>query len=264
VSDDRAGGRFTSTGVLVDLPEEVRLADVLTKLALSLLNEKSLKDDLERLARVVCNLIDNCSGASVSMLVEGEPSTVAVTDRVSLQLDLIQYDNNDGPCVTALGGEAIRIGFIPADERFPHFAVGAADRRVLSVLSTPAIDHGSVVGSLNLYSHEEDAFDDKDRDTASIVAAEIACALMKSAVLSQATELRDQLQEQHDTAALVSMAQGVLMAVHSCSQAQARDLIVLAAEENRETLVTVAERILSTVDRDGQATDVDRSSAIDI
>jgi AmiR/NasT family two-component response regulator len=96
------------------------------------------------------------------------------------------------------------------------------------------------------------------------VAAEIACALMKSAVLSQATELRDQLQEQLDTAALVSMAQGVLMAVHSCSQAQARDLIVLAAEENRETLVTVAERILSTVDRDGQANDVDRSSAIDI
>lgn len=62
----------------------------------------------------------------------------------------------------------IRIGFAPTDQRFPHFAVGAADQRVLSVLSTPAIDHGSVVGSLNLYSHREEPFEQRDRDTAAI------------------------------------------------------------------------------------------------
>ena len=60
-----------------------------------------------------------------------------MTDRVALQMDLVQYDNNEGPCITALTGETIRIGFAPTDQRFPHFAVGAADRRVLSVLSTP-------------------------------------------------------------------------------------------------------------------------------
>jgi GAF domain-containing protein len=247
----------------VEIPEEVRLADVLTKLALSLINERSLKSDLDRLARVVCNLIPDSSGASVSMVVEGEPSTVAVTDRVALQLDLIQYDNNEGPCVAALGGEAVRIGFVPADQRFPHFAIGAADRRVLSVLSTPAIDHGKVVGSLNVYSQVEDAFDDEDRHTALIIAAEVANALVKSAVLSEATSLRDQLQEQHDSAALVSMAQGVLMAIHDCSQAQAHDLITGAAEANNERIVTVAERILSTVDRNERPASEARSTAVD-
>jgi hypothetical protein len=237
----------------VEIPEEVRLADALTKLALSLLNERSLKSDLERLARVGCELIPECSGASVSMVVEGETSTVAVTDRVSLQLDLIQYDNNEGPCVAALGGEAVRIGFIPADQRFPHFAIGAADRRVLSVLSTPAIDHGKV----------EDAFDDGARHTALIIAAEVANALVKSAVLSEASSLRDQLQEQHDSAALVSMAQGVLMATHDCSKAQAHDLITSAAEANNERIVTVAERILSTIDRNERPASEGRSTAVD-
>jgi len=234
----------------MDQPDEVRLADALTRLALSLFNEKSLKSDLERLARVACRLIDNCSGASVSMLVEGEPSTIAVSDRLALELDLVQYDHNEGPCIAALGGEAVRIGFIPADQRFPHFAIGAADRRVASVLSTPAIDHGNVVGSLNVYSQAEDAFGDDDRDTALIVAAEIAHALIKSAVLGEATRIRDQLQEQHDAATLVSRAQGLLMGLHDCSQAQADDLIRRAAETNHEPLAIVAERILSTVEQD--------------
>jgi GAF domain-containing protein len=247
----------------MESPEEVRLADTLTKLALSLLSEKSLKSDLDRLARLGCQLIPNCSGASVSMVVEGEPSTVAVTDRVSLELDLVQYECHDGPCVTALGGEAVRIGFIPSDGRFPHFAIGAADRRVLSVLSTPAIDHGTVVGSLNVYSHLQDAFSDDDRDTALIMAAEIAHALIKSAVISDATELRDQLQEQHDSATLVSRALGVLMGLHGCSQAQADDLIRRAAESNREPLVIVAERILSSVERDGDTGSEFRPGEVD-
>jgi len=99
---------------------------------------------------------------------------------------MVQYDNGEGPCLAALGGDWVRVGYIPADERFPHFATGAADRRVLSVLSTPAIDHGLVVGSLNLYSRALEAFDERAQDTARVIAAEVAHALIKSAVLGTA------------------------------------------------------------------------------
>jgi GAF domain-containing protein len=120
-----------------------------------------------------------------------------MTDRVTLQFDLVQYDAGDGPCVAALGGEMIRIGYLAADERFPRFARGAADRPVQSVLSTPAIDHGHVVGSLNPYSHDVDAFDDQTQDIALVMAAEVAHALVRSAVLSTARTTREQLQAQH-------------------------------------------------------------------
>jgi len=196
---------------------------------------------------VACRLIPECSGASISMLVEGEPSTVATTDRVALELDVAQYEGDDGPCVRALGGEMIRIGYIPVDERFPHFARGAADRRVLSVLSTPAIDHGDVVGSLNLYSRRQQGFDDGAEAVAQVIAAEVAHALVRSAVLSTARSTRERLQEQYDEHVLLSRAQGVLMALHDCSVAQADDLIRNAADRNGERLITTAERILSTV-----------------
>lgn len=231
-------------------PDDLRLSEALTSLAVALLNDKTLKGSLERLARVACRIIPTCSGASISMLVEGEASTVATTDKVALELDLAQYDGDDGPCVKALGGEMIRVGYIPADERFPHFARGAADRRVLSVLSTPAIDHGNVVGSLNLYSRRADGFDDEAEAVALVIAAEIAHALVRSAVLGTARATRDQLQEEHDEHVLVSRAQGVLMALHECSAAQADDLIRNAADHNGERLIATAERILSTVRTD--------------
>jgi GAF domain-containing protein len=243
----------------VDARDNPRLADVLKDLAMAILTDTSLKADLERLARLACRLIDACSGASISMLIDGEPSTVATTDRVTLELDMVQYDNDEGPCVAALrGGDAIRIGFLPNDERFPHFAVGAADRRVLSVLSTPAIDHGTIVGSLNVYSRQAEAFERQAHDIALVIAAEVANAVVKSFALGTAHNARDMIQEQHDETVLFSQAQGVLMAVHDCSSAQARDLIERAAGSNGERLITTAERILATARQE-----IDASSAQD-
>jgi GAF domain-containing protein len=235
-------------------PEDVQLGQLLTSLAVALLKDTTLKADLERLSGVACRIIERCSGASVSMLVEGEPTTVAVTDRVSLELDLVQYEDGDGPCIAALGGEMIRIGYLARDERFPHFAQGAADRRVQSVLSTPAIDHGQVVGSLNVYSRHVDAFDDRARDMALVMAAEIAHALVRSAVLSTARTTRDRLQERHDETILVGRAEGVLIALQECSLAQAHDLIRNAAHSNGEQLRATAERILETVHDDTETT----------
>jgi GAF domain-containing protein len=237
----------------VDADENPKLANVLRDLAVALLTDTSLKADLERLARLACRLVETCSGASISMLVDGAPSTVATTDRVALELDMVQYEHDEGPCVAALRGDVIRVGFLPADERFPHFAVGAADRRVLSVLSTPSIDHGTVVGSLNLYSRQPDGFDDHDRDVALVIAAEVATAVMKSFALGTARSARDLIQEQHDETVLVAQAQGVLMAVQDCSAAQARDLIERAAGTNGERLVTTAQRILATAREDVEA-----------
>jgi GAF domain-containing protein len=229
------------------MSEDEALMSALTELTIALLTERSLKADLNRLLRLVCRFIDGCSGASVSMMVDGKPSTVAVSDRVSLELDLAQYDAGDGPCVSALSGETIRIGYIPGEERFPHFAIGAADRRVLSSLSTPAMDHGTIVGSLNIYSHQENAFDVADERTAALFASEVTQALVKSSLFGKGSTIRDRLQEQHDEAVLVSRAEGLLMAVNECSAAQARDLIRGAAIENREEIIATAERILATL-----------------
>jgi GAF domain-containing protein len=230
-------------------PEETeRLTAALSALAAALLTEKTLKADLERLARLAVDLVADCSSASFTVLVDGEPTSLGVADRVALEIDMVQYDGGDGPCLAALNGDSIRIGFIPHDDQFPHFAIGAADRRVLSVLSTPVIDHGTVLGSLNMYSRTAESFADQaTHDTAAVLAAEAANAIIKSTFLDRARATRDQMQADHDEASQVARAQGVLMAIHDTSAAQALNLIRSAASDNGDRLIVIAERILATV-----------------
>ena len=228
-----------------DADLESELSQALNELAHVLLIDEQLDGNLQRILRLVCRLSSSCDGASISMLVDGEPTTAATTDRVVLELDLVQYENTEGPCLAALGGHMVRIGFVPTDERFPHFATGAADSRVLSVLSTPAIDHGFVVGSLNLYSYQADAFTGPEQQIALVFAAEVANAIVKSTTMRRARRTRDRVQQQHDERALVSRAQGVLMAIEECNAIQAHSLIANASRENNESLLDTACRILA-------------------
>ena len=86
------------------------------------------------------------------------------------------------------------------------------------------------------------------------MAGEVSHALVRSAVLGTARTTRDRLREQHDETTLMSQAEGVLMALHDCSVAQAHDLICNAAHSNGEHLRATAERILLAVCEDTEAT----------
>jgi len=230
----------------VDRFDNDKLTQALIKLSGILFTQRSLSEDLERLVRLAVQVIPQTSGVSISMLIEGGFATVATTDQVTLELDLVQYDHSEGPCVTALGGPIVRIGYIAADERFPHFAIGAADRRVLSSLSIPIQHEDTTVGSLNLYSHQANGFDQHAEDAAHVFAAEAALAIVNSTVFDQAHQIRADLQEANDQAAQVSTAQGLLMGAHQISAAQAKALIQSAADSNGERLFEAAKRILDT------------------
>jgi transcriptional regulator with GAF, ATPase, and Fis domain len=221
------------------------LTEALAQLAHAVLTTDHLSHSLERLALLAVEAIPACSAASFAMLVEGEPSTVVVSERAALELDLLQYEAGEGPCIACLGGSAIRIAFVPDDQRFPHFASGAADQRVLSVLSMPIDHQGAVVGSLNLYSRKADGFDEEAERSALVICAEAAVAIASSDIFRLANNVRDRLQNEHDLELQVSLAEGMMMVLHDCSATQARALLEGAAATNCETLLATAQRILA-------------------
>ncbi len=132
----------------------LELQAALAELALAVFTSHVLTESLDRLLGLACRLIPACASGSIAMLVDGQPTTTAVTDHVAFELDVVQYEAADGPCLTALGGRTVRFGILDETERFPHFAIGAADRRIRSVLSTPIRHGGGIIGTLNLYSRE--------------------------------------------------------------------------------------------------------------
>jgi GAF domain-containing protein len=230
-----------------------QLQAALAELALAVFTSRSLSENLGRLVGVACRLIPACASGSIALLVDGRPTTAAVTDHVAIELDVAQYDAGDGPCLTALGGQTVRFAVLEQSERFPHFAVGAADRRIRSVLSTPIRHDADIIGTLNLYSRDPDGFDEQAQRVADVTAAEAGTAILTSQMYQQARQRRDELQTVHDEDAQISQAQGALMAIELCSAEQAIGLLSHAADATGDDLVHVARRILDEISR--QSTD---------
>ncbi len=139
-----------------DLPPDTleKLARV-TKL---LKTQRTLPAKLEAVVAMAKRTIPNCDAAGVCLLIDGEPTSIAVSDRLAVEIDLVQYRTGEGPCLAAIGeSHMVRIDVLDADTRFTHFAPGALDLELSSVLSVPLDANGRTVGALNLYSRRPDA-----------------------------------------------------------------------------------------------------------
>jgi transcriptional regulator with GAF, ATPase, and Fis domain len=226
-----------------DLP-----ADTLEKLARVtklLKTQRTLPAKLEAVVALVKRTIPNCDAAGVSLLIDGEPTSVAVSDRLAIEIDLVQYRTGEGPCLAAIGqSQVLRIDVLDADTRFTHFAPGALDLELSSVLSIPLDANGRTVGALNLYSRQPDAFDARAEEAVRPMADYAAESISTSPIYAYSLDMVDGLAETIESQALIDQATGVLMATEERSSAQALDRLRELALSSGESMRTVAKWVL--------------------
>jgi hypothetical protein len=78
------------------------LIDALQQLAEVLQRQETLGAALATIAEAATESVPRCDAATVALSIEGRPITAAMTARFALELDLVQYDTHDGPCLTSL------------------------------------------------------------------------------------------------------------------------------------------------------------------
>jgi GAF domain-containing protein len=222
--------------------EEV--ATALEQLSEVLQSQKTLGAALAGIAEAAVRTIPGCDAGSVALSIEGRPATAAATGRVALELDLVQYDTDDGPCLTCFRNlEVLRIDLVEQGEAFPHFARAAGARGVVAVLSVPATWGGEIIATLNLYSRSG-PFDDTASSMAAILAAQVAIAVSRSPEFAAARGTVEQAQRDADDRSNVDMATGMLMATQGCTAEQAEGLLRQAAGHEAKTILQIAQRIL--------------------
>jgi len=112
-----------------ELPDESteRLARV-TKL---LATQRSLPARLETVVAIAKRTIPNCHAAGISLLIDGTPTTGAASDRLAVEIDLVQYRTGEGPCLSAIeDSNVVRIDVLERDSRFQRFGPGALARDI--------------------------------------------------------------------------------------------------------------------------------------
>jgi GAF domain-containing protein len=227
-----------------------RIIGSLEALAEVVQSQRTLGAALAQIAEAATRSVPRCDAASIAISIEGRPSTAAITARVALELDMVQYDTDQGPCLTAFRTlTTVRLDLVEEGEAFPHVAAAAEALGVNSVLSVPAIWRDEPVGTMNLYSRTG-PFDKTAETVAAVLAAQVAMAVSRSPEFGAARSVVTEAQRETDERGNVNLATGLLMVNEDCTAEQAEGLLREAAASDEETIVEIARRIIAEHLRD--------------
>jgi GAF domain-containing protein len=227
----------------VDLPEDVRRA--IHRLNGLYRTQQSLFTKLEAVVEMVQAVLPGCDSASISLTVESAMFTGASSSQLAIEADLVQYRTDEGPCLEAAAEQSlIRIDALAQDERFEHFAPGAIEAGVESVLSIPLTIGDQTVGSLNLYSRTTSAFDEDDPSRIADYVAYAARLVAASPLYAASADTLALLVEADQHAAQIGIAIGILIVIHGVGPDAAWDhLLDLGAPEG--SIIDTAQRLIA-------------------
>lgn len=222
-----------------ELPEES--VERFARVEKLLRTQRILPARLESVVAIAQRTVPHCDAAGISLIVEGEPTTSAVSDRLAIEIDLVQYQTGEGPCLHSIGlGQVIRVDILERDQPFSRFAPGALAMEINSVLSLPLSAADRVVGALSLYSRLPDALDAEAEAAAQPLAGYAGEIIATSAVYACALDMMDGLVESLENQAIIAQAIGILTTTEQQSSEEALERLGTLALTSGHSMRTVA------------------------
>ena len=115
-----------------------------------LLDSPNLAGFLGDVARLAAGVVP-CASCGITVRRDGQPLTVASSDKWAEQVDEVQYGAGEGPCLDTLHtGAVIDVPDLAADGRWDGYRQHALEHGVRSSVSIPLAVGSATVGALNL------------------------------------------------------------------------------------------------------------------
>lgn len=218
------------------------VADVLAEIARCLVAEDDYDATLAKITQLAVSTVEGCDHAGITLVHGRRLETVAPTDDVSVAVDRIQYEVDEGPCLSSIRDhEMLKSDNLDHEERWPMFAKRtAATTGVLSMLSFRLFVESDTMGALNLYSKRSAAFSQGDCEHIGALFAAHAAVAMTTARETQ--NLKAALISRN----VIGQAQGILMATQHLTSDEAIEALKHASQKLNVKLRTVAAEVTFT------------------
>lgn len=214
----------------------------------------SLEQLLTRVAQFAVQAIPGADGAGVTMYEAGRRASVVSSEQFVREVDDIQYDLDEGPCVSAAAeGSTVVSGSLGGEARWPRFGPRAGRLGVHSTLSMPLVLADEVLGALNVYARAKDVFDVHAVRLAELFVAPAAVAVHNARVLAQAQTQAAHLQHALTSRATIDQAIGILRARSGASAAEAFATLREISQRENVKLNLVAQRTVDEAVRRARA-----------
>ena len=202
----RADERRTS------VTREQRIIGTFVELADTMVDDFDVIEFLHRIAERCVELLD-CSEAGVLLAdAAGMLRVMASSSERSDALDVLQSQNDEGPCYECyVRGATVSSEDLGEDrDRWPTFSPAALARGFRSVHALPMRVRGQTVGALNLFRAQAGCLDDRDVPLGQGMADIAAVALMQERSVRESHGVVEDLQGALSSRVVIEQAKGVL------------------------------------------------------
>jgi GAF domain-containing protein len=225
----------------------VELTSVYLRMSGLLFSEENLQSSLDLMCQLAKETIPGTSGAGVT-LVQGdgeETFTAAHSDELVKEADEIQYELDEGPCLSALReGKTYRVDSSADDTRWPKWAPAAAALGISSVLSVPLMVRGKCIGAVKIYSQHPNEYDENDERILGMFAGQAAIVLSNVLEYSSAHEMTSRLKAAFESRDLVERAKGIIMARNGIDEEEAFESMMRSSVRDNAKLVDIARELV--------------------
>jgi hypothetical protein len=114
------------------------------------------------------------------------------------------------------------------------------------MLSLPLAAEGRLIGALNLYALEVDAFDAESVSVGEVLAAHTGLATQVASAFFGHRELADQMRVAMESRAVIEQAKGVVMSATGADAEKAFDLLRTASQHRNVKLRDLAQQVVDT------------------
>ena len=207
----------------------------------SLLAEDTVQDTLDRIVQLAVDTVVGCDFAAVSLIQRRQITTQASSGDVPRQVDAIQYEVDEGPCLEAIREhDVIHAPDLSREQRWPRFSQRTVDEtKIMSMLSFRLFAEEETMGALNLYSFDRGAFEDEATDVGLVFAAHAAVALVTA-------RRHEQMEKALASRDVIGQAKGIIMERAGVTEDEAFLRLKRASQRVNLKLSEVAERVTRT------------------
>ena len=226
--------------------KEEWLARTFVELADTLVADFDLIDFMSVLVERSAELLDSAEVGLALAAGRGELRVMASSSERMRALELIEVQNDEGPCRDCLhtGKQVLNQRLDGAEDRWPRFAPEAREAGFRMVLALPLRLRSDVIGAMNIFSSGLRELSPQDVNLTQALADVATIGILQERAVKHGTDLADQLQSALNSRIVIEQAKGIVAERRGVGLDEAFALLRSHARSSRTQLGAVASAIV--------------------
>lgn len=228
----------------VSANRERQLGEVFVRLADSLVTDFDVPDLLEDLVESTVSLLGSAAGGIMLSDQRGKLALMACSSAQSRVLELLELQNDEGPCLDCFAsGTRVEEPELASARRWPRFRTAAIGQGFGAVYALPMRLREQTIGSMNLFCRTGEHLAEDELRVGQALADIATIAILSHRSMRRGEELAEQLQTALNGRITIEQAKGVIAERGKLGMDAAFALLRRHARSSNQALSEVARAV---------------------